>query len=85
MQKFIQKNLWNIIIYAVGIVIAFTALNSRVIAIEKDYSSLDSRLTIVQNLTERLIVLEEKTSSTKDDISEIKDDIKALKEHFNLE
>lgn len=85
MQKFIQKNLWNIVIYSAVAIIAFVNLSGRVKAIETEYEKIVVRLDKIEDLTERLIVIEERTGNNREDILEIKSDIKDLKEHFNLQ
>lgn len=85
MQEFIQKNLWNIIITAGAILIAFSTLSGRVQAVESDHDTLEARIVKIEDLTERLIVIEERTGNNREDILEIKNDIKDLKDHFNLE
>lgn len=78
MNDWLKQNGLTLFIYAVGIAIAFTALSGRVSAVEEKIASL-------QELTERLIVIEERTGNNREDILEIKSDIKDLKAHFNLQ
>jgi len=85
MNEWLKENIITIIIYAVGVVIAFTTLSGRVSAVEKDHNLIHNRLEKIEELTERLIVIEERTSNSTSDINEIKEDIKDLKKHFNIQ
>jgi len=84
MQEFIQKNAWNLLVTGGAIVIAFATLSSRVNAIENDHTELENRLIKIENLTERLVVLEERDRNITEDISEIKSDIRSIKTHFEI-
>lgn len=84
MKDFIQKNTWNLLITAIATVIAFTTLSARVDVIAQDHDEINIRLSKIEDLTQRLIILEERTSQDKEDIQEIKQDIKDIKGYFNL-
>lgn len=83
--RFVSDNLWNLIITLIAISIAWATLSARVLAVESDQNQIVVRLDKIDNLIERIIVLEEHDKSIVDDIAEIKVDIKDIKRAFNLQ
>lgn len=75
---------WAIIVTIAGMLIAFTTLSGRVGAIEGDHDAIDERLSKIENLIERVIIIEERTTNNREDILEIKEDIKDVKRHFEI-
>lgn len=85
MNDWLKQNGLALVVYAIGLAVAFTTLSARVLAVENDHLTIEVRLDKIEELTERLIVIEERTGNNREDILEIKDDIKDLKEHFNVQ
>ena len=74
-----------LLVYAIGIAIAFTTLQARVGAVEAGHDEISDKIDNLQILVERIIIVEERSSYNHTDILEIKQDVKDLKDHFNLE
>lgn len=68
-----------------AITIAFTTMSVRVSAVEVKAVELTAQVDRLTDITERLVVIEQRTDHNREDIIEIKEDIKDLKRHFNLQ
>ena len=85
MQEFLQKNAWNLLITGGTIIIAFATLSSRVSAVSEDHDQIETRLIKIEDLTERIVRLEEGRQVNANNIEEIKADIKDIKRHFEID
>lgn len=85
MNDWLKQNAMMLIVYAVGIIIAFTTLQARVSAVEADHSEIAVKIDKIESLVERIIVVEERALNNREDIIEIKSDVKDLKNHFNIQ
>ena len=78
------KNLTWIIGVSVATAIAWGSLNVRVGVIAQEQSKIEVKLTILQDISERLVRLEEGKITSAEDIKEMKEDIKDIKRHFEI-
>lgn len=69
--KSVRDN-WSIIIAIVVVIMAWTSLNNRVAANEKEVIS-------IRSLVERVIILEEDESHIQEHLAEIKQELKEIK------
>lgn len=69
--KSVRDN-WSIIIAIVVVIMAWTSLNNRVAANEKEVIS-------IRSLVERVIILEEDESHIQEQLAEIKQELKEIK------
>ena len=67
-----------------GIIFTYATLTARVDAVVIDHQGIDTRLEKIENLTERIVKLEEGRQANTNDIQEIKADIKDIKKHFEI-
>ena len=72
LNSFIERNAWAILVSLVGMTMLYTTLSGKVQALESHVSSL-------QSLVEKVIVLEQRENNIEADIFEIKEDIKEIK------
>lgn len=82
--KFLADNALQLALMLAGIVAAWTMFSARISAIEVKAQETSEKVSQLQSLVERVIVLEEDRKNTDSTIQEIKGDIKDLKAHFNV-
>lgn len=78
LQDFFIKNAWSIIMIIVAMILFYADTNARLGNIEVKAEEARSEAISLRTLIERVIVLEERDRSVKEDIAEIKADVKKL-------
>ena len=78
LNKFVEKNLWGILVTLVGVVVAYTTLSFRVQIQAKRIDNIEEcQKTIVEN-QKTIVHLQTIQNGLIEDISEIKEDVKTL-------
>lgn len=75
--NWLKQNGWSFLIAVVGVVVAWTLMQTKIEANAKEIDRLGTIL-------ERVIVLEEHDSQLREDISEIKMDIKEIRSELHI-
>ena len=83
-SKFIQKNSMQIIVFVISFTIAWTLLGTRLQSVEAQSEENKVKLVELTKLVERITVLEERDSSTAENIEDIKKDIREIKIFLNV-
>lgn len=78
-KNWLRDNLWNLVVTAVGIIIAFTTIQNRISYLEVRAQTNYDRITKLEVLIEKLPDKEElilQLDPIKSDVNEIKTDLK---------
>lgn len=75
-NNFIQKNLWNLMILIASLLIAFVMVRGQIAANAQDIVEIKNRVETIEQLVERVIILEEHDREISADLQEIKQEVK---------
>lgn len=84
LDVFVAKNSWPMIVALIGLIVWSVTLYAQVQITVQKVQAAEEKITEVQRLVERVIVLEEKDKGIASDISEIKDDIKLIQQTLGV-
>jgi len=83
LDRFVSKNLWSLIVLTGSLIIFYTTINLKVSALEQKTTDNYTKINQLEDLVQRVIVLEEQKKYEDQTIKEIKQDTKEIKELVN--